>query len=263
MLDVQLTEGVIVFNQRCGVLGAKEESEMKRLIVLTALALSLLVSWGALAKDRPILAVAEFKNQSGAGWWRGGVGWELAGMLSNELGSTGDFRLVERSKLESVIAEQNLAASGRIAEGQGAQMGQLAGAEYIVLGTVTAYEESTKSSGGGLSFKGFSVGGKSSEAYLAVDVRVVDANTGIIEYVRTIEGTSKGSGISFGAYRGGFGGALATESKTPAGKAIRAALMEITDYLGCVMVDQGRCMDEYDAKEDRRRDRTKSALDLD
>ena len=45
--------------------------------------------------------------------------------------------------------------------------------------------------------------------------------------------------------------------------AIRAALIEITDYLDCVMVRQDGCEAEYDAKESRRREKTKGALDLD
>ena len=46
---------------------------------------------------KPVVAVTEFRNESGAAWWRGGVGWELAGMLTNELASTGDFKVVERT----------------------------------------------------------------------------------------------------------------------------------------------------------------------
>ena len=106
------------------------------------------------AGDRPVLAVTEFQNQSGAGWWRGGVGWELAGMLTNELAATGKFRMVERSQLESVLQEQNLAASGRVQGGTGARIGKLVGADYLVTGTVTSYEENTKGTGGGVSFKG-------------------------------------------------------------------------------------------------------------
>jgi len=29
-----------------------------------------------MAQDKPVIAVIEFKNESGAAWWRGGVGWE-------------------------------------------------------------------------------------------------------------------------------------------------------------------------------------------
>ncbi|MGV6851635.1 MAG: CsgG/HfaB family protein [bacterium] len=230
-------------------------------LVLAVLML-VIVSGEALAR-KPVMAVAEFKNQSGAGWWRGGVGWELAGMLTNELASTGDFRLVERSKLQHVLNEQDLGASGRVSSGTAARMGKLVGAQYLVMGTVTSYEENTASTGGGLSFKGISIGGKKKDAYIAVDIRVVDSTTGEVSFVRTVEARAKSGGMSFGLHKGGFGGALSKEKKTPAGKAIRAVLMEITDYLGCVMVYKDGCLDEYGAKERRRREKTKSSISLD
>jgi len=212
---------------------------------------------------KPVVAVAEFKNESGAAWWSGGVGWELSGMLSNELLSTGSFKVVERAKLQNVLEEQNLAASGRVAGGTGARIGKLTGAQYLIAGTVTAYEENAQSTGGGVSFRGISLGGNSAKAYLAVDLRVINAETGEIDFARTIEGNAKSGGVSVGVYRGGFGGALSNQKNTPAGKAIRAALVEITDYLSCVMVDGGGCEAEYDAKESRRREKTRGALDLD
>lgn len=213
--------------------------------------------------DKPVLAVAEFRNESGAAWWRGGVGWELASMLTNELAATGDFRMVERDKIQDVLAEQNMAASGRIAPGTGARIGKLVGAQYLVTGTVTSYEEDVSSTGGGISFGGVSLGGKSERAYIAVDLRVIDTTTGEVAYTRTIEGEAKGGGMSVGLYRGGFGGSLASENKTPAGKAIRAALVHIGDYLSCVMVKQNACIREFDAKEERRRERTRGSIELD
>lgn len=239
---------------------------MRKYVLAMATALTTLVGAGsayAAGDGRPTVGVAEFKNESGAGWWRGGVGWELSGMLSNELSSSGDFRVVERSKLQNVLEEQNLAASGRIAPGTGAKIGKVTGAQYLVMGTVTSYEENTSSTGGGLNFRGIGLGGKSTEAYLAVDIRVVDTTTGEVSYSRTVEGRSKGGGLSVGVYRGGFGGSLAHEENTPAGKAIRAALVEITDYLDCVMVKRDGCQAEYRGKEQRRREGDKKALKLD
>lgn len=236
---------------------------MKRIVMGISLAVATLAPTAAMAQNKPVLGVIEFKNESGAGWWRGGVGWELAGMLSNELAATNAFRVVERSKLEAVLQEQNLGASGRVAGGTGAKIGQLTGAQYLVAGTVTSYEENTKGTGGGISFKGVSLGGKSSEAYLAVDIRVINATTGEVDFVRTVEGRSKGGGVSVGLYRGGFGGQLSQENKTPAGKAIRAALVEVTDYLECAMVKRDRCLQDYDAKEAKRRDSNRGALKLD
>jgi len=239
---------------------------MKKLLLGVAITLvGATAAGGALAAGggQPVVGVAEFTNQSGAAWWRGGVGWELSGMLSNELSSNGDFHVVERQKMQNVLEEQNLAASGRVASGSGPKIGKLTGAQYLVTGTVTAYEENTSSTGGGLSFKGIGLGGKSSEAYLAVDIRVINTQTGDIDFSRTVEGRSKNSGVNVAVYRGGFGGNLAHEENTPAGKAIRAALVEITDYLDCVMVKRNSCVSEYQAKEQKRRQGDKKALKLD
>lgn len=236
-----------------------KQSMIKGCRALTAIAL--LLAGAALAEDRPVLGVAEFKNESGAGWWGGGVGWDLSGMLANELASIGAFRVVERSNLEAVLNEQDLGASGRVRPDTAARIGQLTGAEYIVLGTVTAYDEQTSSTGGGISFRGIGIGGRKTEAYLAVDLRVVNSNTGEIEYARTIEGRAGGGGINLSAFRGGFGGNLSNYEDTPAGEAIRAALMEITDYLECEMVIQSqRCLEKYEEREDTRRERTRSRL---
>jgi len=237
---------------------------MKRTLMILALAASVLLPSLTLAAGKPTVGVIEFRNESGAGWWRGGVGWELSGMLSNEMGATRAFTMVERAKIENVLAEQNMGASGRVQAGTAAKMGKVIGAQYIVAGTVTSYEEDVADSGGGISFGGVSVGGNSSKAYIAVDLRVINTTTGAIEFTRTIEGTSKGGGLSLGLYRGGFGGNLSSQNKTPAGKAIRAALVEASDYLECAMVTKtSRCLADFDRKDDRRRENTKGALDLD
>lgn len=213
--------------------------------------------------SRPVVAVAEFRNDTRAGWWGGGVGRELSTMLTNEMSATGQFRMVDRRKLGNVLQEQDLAASGRVRKGTGPRTGQLTGAQYLVQGTVTSYNERTSSTGGGFSFKGVRLGGKHKEAYLAVDLQVIDSETGEVAYTRTVEGRSSGGGVKVGLYRGGFGGSLGHENNTPAGKAIRAALVEATDYLACAMVEGGSCMRDYNRKENRRRDKTRSAIKLD
>jgi curli biogenesis system outer membrane secretion channel CsgG len=215
-----------------------------------------------LASDRPSIGVSEFRNDTSAGWWSGGTGNDLAGMLTNELASTEKFRIVERAKLNAVLEEQDLAQSGRIEKRSAAKVGKLTGAKYLVMGTVSAYTENTAGEGGGLSFRGINVGGKKSEAYIAVDLRVVDTTTGEVAYTRTVEGRSSSYGIHGGIYRGGFGGNMGKYENTPAGKAIRACLVEISDYLGCVMVDQDSCIQEYQAKEGARREKTKKAIKL-
>ncbi len=230
--------------------------------ILFTLTLLMFAAIAVAKDDRPVVAVIEFKNETNAYWWRGGVGRELSDMLSNELLGTGVFKVVERKKLDAVLTEQDLGASGRVSRNTAAKMGKVTGAQYLITGSVSNFEESG-SKGGGLSFKGISIGGKKKTASLGIDIRVINATTGEIEYARTVEATSKSGGMSLGLYRGGFGGNLGGEKKTPVGKAIRAVLIEATDYLACVMYDQDSCMKEYRKKERRRRSKTKSAVDLD
>jgi curli biogenesis system outer membrane secretion channel CsgG len=218
---------------------------------------------GVALAEKPTMGVAEFRNDTSAGWWSGGVGRELAGMLTNELAGTGKFKMVEREKLDAVLEEQDLADSGRISKKSGAKIGKLTGAKYLVVATLSSFEEDVKGTGGGLSFRGISVGGKKEEAYLAVDLRVIDTTTGEIEFTRSVEARASSGGLAVGVYRGGFGGNLGKYEKTPTGKAIRAVIMEISEYLSCAMVDQGDCMAEYQAKESARREKTKKAIKLD
>lgn len=234
-------------------------------LVLAICVCAVVLGAGSALADKPVLGVAEFVNEvNGAHWWSSPeVGWELSGMLTNELAATGAFSMVERNKLEHVLNEQNLNASGRIAPGTGAKMGQLAGAQYLVMGTVTAFEEGTKKTGGGIGYKGLRLGGKKGESYIAVDLRVVNTTKGTVDYVRSVEARVKSKGISVGAYRGGWSGALAKEQKTPTGKAIRAMVIEASDYLVCAMVKQDSCMAEFDAKEARRRESSKKGIKLD
>lgn len=225
--------------------------------------MAVLLCAGALyAAEKPSIGVADFRNDTSAGWWYGGAGRDLAGMLANELASTEKFRLVERDKLAPVLEEQDLAASGRVSKSSAAKIGKLTGAKYLVMGTVSAYEEKTQGGGGGISFGGISVGGRKDDAYIAVDLRVVDTTTGEIAYTRTVEARSTDTGMHVGLYRGGFGGNLGKYDKTPAGKAIRACLVEISDYLSCAMVDQDNCLAEYKAKDQQRREKTKKAIKL-
>jgi curli biogenesis system outer membrane secretion channel CsgG len=236
---------------------------MKKLIAL-AFCLALFAGYLPALAEKPVLAVAEFRNQAtGVYWWNRDVGWELTGMLTNELVATGAFTAVERNKLEHVLAEQDLADYGRVKPGTGAKIGELTGAEYIVLATVTSFEEKAASTGGRISFRGVGVGGKKKEAYIAVDLRVVNSTTGEIEFVRSVEARATSKGGSVSLHRGGFGGSLGSEKNTPVGKAIRGIVIEITDYLECAMVLQDGCLAEYDAKEDRRRQRTRDSIKLD
>ena len=233
-----------------------------RTVKVIFIAATLICATMAFGSDKPSIGVAEFTNDTHASWWYSDVGRDLASMLTNELASTEKFKIVERAKLGKVLEEQDLAEAGRVSKKTGAKIGKLTGAQYLVYATVTAFDTNTAGTGGGIGFRGISVGGKKEEAYLAIDLRVVDTTTGEIEFTRTVEGRATSYGVSGGLSRGGFSGGLSKYEKTPTGKAIRGAIIEITDYLSCAMVDKDDCMDAYKAKEKARRDKSKSTLKI-
>ncbi len=88
--------------------------------------------------------------------------------------------------------------SGRVNPKTSARLGKITGAKYLVAATLSAFEHNTSGGGGGISFGGISLGGKQEKAYMAVDLKVIDVETGEIYDARTVEATSKSSGISVG-----------------------------------------------------------------
>lgn len=220
---------------------------------------------GGYAQEKPRIGVLRFTNNTYATWWRGGVGTDLQDMLISELAATNSFRVLERGELDAVIREQDLGASGRISQGTRARLGKITGARYLVAATVSAFEHNTSGGGGGISYGGISLGGRQDKAYMAVDLKVIDVTTGEIYDARTVEATSKSGGLNVGVYRGGFGGHLNQYKDTPVGKAIRACVIEIAEYLECSLVEgkNSGCMDEYASKERKRREKTKGSIDLD
>jgi len=238
---------------------------MKKCMVLFICLLMLIPASPGFAKKKKIrMGVLRFTNTTHAGWWTGTAGTELQDMLIAELAGMKCFSVLERKELGAVLREQDLGRSGRIRKSTRAKIGNITGAKYLVAATVSAFEENTSGSGGGLSFKGISIGGKRKRAYIAVDLKVIDVDTGEIADARTVEATSKSGGLNLGIFRGGFGGSLGGHKKTPTGKAIRACIMEIAEYLKCSMIQGSNapCMEEYNAKESRRREKTKGSIDL-
>lgn len=237
---------------------------MKFLRYCILICLSFVFVSGAFASERPRLGVLRFTNDTNAGWWRASVGRDLQDMLISELASTKSFQVLERKEIDAVLDEQNLGASGRVDKETKAKIGKLKGANYLVAATVSAYEENTSGTGGGFGIAGFSIGGKKEKAYMAVDLKVIDTTTGEIADARTVEASSSSGGLSLGGHVGAFSGGLSQYAKTPTGKAIRACIIEIADYLQCSLV-RGRddsCMNEYAAKESKRRENTKKSIDL-
>jgi curli biogenesis system outer membrane secretion channel CsgG len=144
-------------------------------------------------------------------------------------------------------------------------MKKLKGAQYLIAGTVSAYEEDVSGQKGGIAFKGLSLGGGKNKAYIAVDMKVIDTETGEIVDARTIEASAKGSALGAGLSIRNFSVGGESYKKTPAGKAIRACIVYIAEYLECSMVkgQNDDCMEQWDEMDSKRKEKTKDSISLD
>ncbi len=165
------------------------------------------------------------------------IGDGLAEMLTTELFNTNRYIVLERQQLQDILKEQDLGASGRVRPNTAAPIGQVEGAEILVYGAVTAFEPNYRGGGGGLVIPGLPVGlgGGVKQAYMAIDLRLVDTRTSRILAATSVEGKSTDFGAIFGAAIGGgrtrmpFG--LGGWKNTPMEKAIRVCIKRAVDFI--------------------------------
>jgi curli biogenesis system outer membrane secretion channel CsgG len=162
-------------------------------------------------------------------WYSGqNVGEGMSDMLTTALVKSGKFRIFERSQLESVMQEQGLGMSGAVVEQTAAQAGRLLGAELIVMGAVTEF--GAKREEGGVSIKRIKIGAHTLSATVAVDVRLVDANSGEIKWSNTVRKEETKTGLSFAVPDFSFNDQKQFDESL-IGKATRAAIDEIVQKL--------------------------------
>jgi curli production assembly/transport component CsgG len=98
-------------------------------------------------------------------------------MFTTALVQSGQFRVVERSRVnEGVVREKQLQQAGW-ASGNAAQQ-PLRGAQYIFEGTVSEANVQESANSGGINIAGMQIGGGKSQDSIVIDVRIVDAANG-------------------------------------------------------------------------------------
>jgi curli biogenesis system outer membrane secretion channel CsgG len=119
--------------------------------------------------SRPGIAVLPFDNGGSYGQAKEnfealGVGFQQ--MLTTELAQNPAFRVVDRSQIKQLLAEQDMGAAGRVDANTAAKIGKVVGAKYVVLG-------------GFVDFYGD----------MRLDARIVNVETS--EIVKTVSGRDK------------------------------------------------------------------------
>jgi curli biogenesis system outer membrane secretion channel CsgG len=98
-------------------------------------------------------------------------------MFITALTASGQFRVVERARLADGVAREKQLNGAGMTSGNTAQR-RLRGAQYVFEGAVTEANVAENSSQHGLNIGGMTFGGGSSRDSIAVDVRILDADSG-------------------------------------------------------------------------------------
>ncbi|HEV8672588.1 MAG TPA: CsgG/HfaB family protein [Methylomirabilota bacterium] len=188
------------------------------------------------------VAVAQFKDKTGKGWWTGQIGDGMADMLATALFHSNRYIVLERQTLGDVLKEQDLGTAGRIKKGTEAAVGEIEGAELLITGAVTEFEGNQSGVGGGIGGIGGTAGrilggiaGGIKKAHMAIDVRVIDTKTSRIVSATSVEGEATdfalGGALAGAGGGGALGGALGGWSKTPTEKALRICIQEAVKFI--------------------------------
>jgi curli biogenesis system outer membrane secretion channel CsgG len=170
---------------------------------------------------RPTVALIDFDYGTIDRWWGNeDIGKGIADLIVDGLVEDGSYRVIERKRLDVIMAEQNFSNSDRAdpSAAQVAKIGKALGVKYIILGSITKFgieDKGMKIGAGGWGGGKFGVGDvgtKKGKATVAIAARMVDTTTGEIMAVAKADGTSSRSGLALGGAANHLGGDFAIGS---------------------------------------------------
>lgn len=227
---------------------------MRKFSVLTVVAplcaalMLLSVAPASAQSSRPTVALMDFDFGTVQQWWSGNwdIGKGVADMIVDELVNDGSYRMIERKRLDAILAEQNFSNSDRAdpEAAKVAKLGKALGVKFLIVGSITKFGTENKKMGvGGGAFGGgkFGIGGvgtSKGKAVVAITARVIDTSTGEIMASAKGEGISSKSGLMLGGGggggAGGFGGIEMGSSdfrETVLGEATELAVKQTVEKL--------------------------------
>lgn len=156
------------------------------------------------------------------------VGSGMADMLTDALFNTNKFIVVERDRLGAITSEQDLADTGRFKKETVVPKGELEGAQLLIRGSITQFEP--KCAGGSILIA------STSEACIAISLRIIDVKTGRVVNATTVEATSANNGVGLVFTRTTLPIGLGAYSNTPMEKAIRNAIEAAVKHIAVTKV---------------------------
>jgi curli biogenesis system outer membrane secretion channel CsgG len=206
------------------------KSKVVRRFALLGIAAVLPVVASAQAPKRVSVAVMDFEYGTVNNWWgQYDIGKGMADQVVDALVNDGTFRVIERKKLDAVLAEQDFSKSDRAdpSAAKLSKMGKALGIKYIIAGSITKF--GTEQKQGGASVKGIGIGGGKAKTEVYLTARLIDTTTGeIMLSAKGMGESKKGGGLAVS--KAGFGsvGGGSTEFKNSAiGEAQEKACIDL------------------------------------
>lgn len=203
---------------------------MKKKFLLTLLVLLVLVT---VVEARPRLAIRPFANKTTNPNIPADA---ITDMMTTELNKARIFSLMERERLDYIGEEIRLGQSGLMDPSTAPRVGKIKGAQYTMTGAVTVYH--FNKSGGVVVVPGLAGGAAAKTAYVVIDLRIINNETGEVEYAEVRQGSAKRESAGMAAAFPGFfsaggsrsyGGILASATRDAVMQHVRA-LQEYTWY---------------------------------
>ncbi|MCS7226754.1 MAG: CsgG/HfaB family protein [Gloeomargarita sp. SKYB31] len=158
----------------------------------------------------------------------------VSDLLTNRLAHNGTFIVVERSRINQILAEQNLGAGGRIEPATAAQIGRLLGADVVVIGSIIQFNlEETHSTTSIPIFIDIRSSRKMQKADVKLAARLVNTSTG--EILAVTEGAGTAEHESGGVVVSGIGSVSVTDARD---KLLATAVEQAVNQLAEGIVQQ-------------------------
>jgi curli biogenesis system outer membrane secretion channel CsgG len=188
------------------------QGESKILSVFSIVLMCLFLAAGLFGQGKLRVAVVAFENNSTWSYWGGRLGEAAADVFVTALMDTGKFSIIERDKVDIVLAEQDFGASGRITPQTAARIGKMLGVDLLLTGSVSQF--SIRRTGGGI--RGVGVGVTTGKVVL--QSRLVNTTTGEIVVAAEEENKKTLIGARFKSinFRQNFDYGMANEIMHPA-----------------------------------------------
>jgi curli biogenesis system outer membrane secretion channel CsgG len=181
------------------------------------------------------------------------IGKGIRAMLVTRLAQANKVVVVERAKLATLTKEQDFNASNRVKQGTGARVGQISGADALLSGDIIIFGRDDKKKsvkGGGLiggAFGAIASSKSEDKAVVAIDYRLIDAETSEVIATGEARGESVRKGNALGAIGGAIGKGVAgvqidMTSSNFAETIIGEATQDCVNKLAAILLDQTATM---------------------